>query len=185
MPTTEHGDHPADTLSPAVPDDVEELTAEVLELAARRDVKLATAESCTGGLLASLLTDVVGKGHCFDRGLVSYSDQSKIDLLGVEPELLRRCGAVSREVAMAMALGMIERSAADIALSVTGFAGRGAYGEEPGLVHFALISRGGLVRPVEEHYGDIGRGNVRVAALRTALRMLKAALQEGRAARPT
>src|SRR3546814_7275302 len=108
---------------------------------------LATAESCTGGLLASLLTDVEGASHAFERGFVVYSEKAKCELLGIQQADITHCGAVSRTVAIAMAKGSIHSSEADIALSITGFAGDG---DEPGLVHFACARRDGYVVQREE-----------------------------------
>lgn len=161
-----------ETLSPAVPNEVEALTAEVLSRAHAAGISIATAESCTGGLLASLLTDVDGLGHCFERGVVSYSNKAKNELLGVPLELIEREGAVSKAVAMEMAQGALDRSEGGIAVSITGFAGRGAPEDEPGLVHFARMSSDGTSVHREEHFGDVGRGQVRVECLRTALEML-------------
>jgi len=165
-----------ETLSPALPDDVERLIHEVLRAACDRELKLVTAESCTGGLLASLLTDVDGCGHAFDRGFVPYTDEAKTETLDVSADLLRRFTAVSAPVAEAMARGALAKSDGDIAVSITGFAGRGAPGEEPGLVHFAVLRRGGEPRLHEAHFGDIGRGPVRLACLRQALTMLREAI---------
>lgn len=162
-----------ETLSSALPDDVEALAPAVLREACDRRLKLVTAESCTGGLLASVLTDVDGLGHAFERGFVTYTDESKMELLDVPPGLLARHGAVSPQVAEAMATGALIRSSGDVAMAVTGFAGRGAPGDEPGLVFFALARRGRPVWTQEAHFGDIGRGPVRLACLRHALRMLR------------
>src|SRR3546814_5451729 len=101
---------------------------------------------------------------------VCSSDLAKCELLGIRSERIEACGAVSREVAVAMAEGAIERSHADIALAVTGYAGAAPPGEEAGLVHFACGRRGGLTAHREEHFGDIGRGPVRIGAIRVALR---------------
>ena len=95
-----------------------------------KGLTIATAESCTGGMLAALLTDIEGAGRAFDRGFVTYSKGSKTELLGIDPELLERNDAVSETVARAMAEGALKRSEADIAISITGFAGPGAPGEE-------------------------------------------------------
>lgn len=165
-----------ETLDATVPPEVSELAEQVLRRAHQAQLSLATAESCTGGLLASLLTDVDGYAHVFERGLVAYSEQSKHELLGVSLDALRVHGAVSEEVARAMAEGALRAAGADLAIAVTGFAGRGAPDEEPGLVHFALARRGGPVRHREEHFGDIGRGAVRLACLRCSLEMLDQAL---------
>lgn len=163
----------AETLSPILPPEIEEAARDVLEIACDSDVMLATAESCTGGLLASLLTDVEGCSHAFDRGFVVYSVEAKCELLGLERQQIERDGAVSRETAVAMAHGALARSQASIALSVTGFAGDG---DEAGLVHFACAGRNGALTHREEHFGDIGRGPVRIASLRVALEMIHHAL---------
>lgn len=173
-----------ETLSAAIPADVEELAAAALRRACDRDVQIATAESCTGGLLASLLTDIDGMGHAFDRGFVTYSEAAKSDLLAVPAELIAREGAVSRQVAVAMAVGALSASDAGIALAITGFAGQGAEGDEPGLVHFACAADGQPTTHREEHFGDIGRGPVRIAALRIALAMIGAALDSRIASDP-
>lgn len=165
-----------ETLSPALPDRVEKLAEQVLSRACEARLKLATAESCTGGLLASLLTDVDGYGHAFDRGFVVYSEAAKCQLLGLAEEQVRRCGAVSREVAVAMAEGALKASDAQMAIAVTGFAGPGAPGDEPGLVHFACARTGRSTAHREEHFGNIGRGGVRIACLETALAMLVEAI---------
>lgn len=165
-----------ETLEPALPSEGERLVTAVLKAACDQELKLVTAESCTGGLLASLLTDVDGYGHAFERGFVTYTDEAKHELLAVPLDLLSRFGAVSAPVAEAMASGALAGSRGDIALAITGFAGRGADGEEPGLVHFALARRGLPVRLHEAHFGDIGRGPVRLACLMHALRMIRDAI---------
>ena len=100
----------AEELEAALPDDICDLAERILAAAKQRDWQIATAESCTGGLLAALFTDVPGYSHVFDRGFVSYSDGAKCDLLGLASEMVENCGAVSREVAEAMAEGALERS---------------------------------------------------------------------------
>ena len=167
----------AETLDPALPNEVLDAAEEVLELAHRKDYSLVTAESCTGGLLAALLTDVPGRSHVFERGFVVYSSEAKCDLLGIAREEVERCGAVSAEVARAMALGALRNARADIALSITGFAGPGGPGDEEGLVHFACARRHGATTHREEHYGPIGRQGVRIEALATALELLLAAVR--------
>lgn len=164
-----------ETLSPALPADVEAAAHALLALASEQKLSLATAESCTGGLLASLLTDVDGIAHVFDRGFVVYSEEAKSDLLGIAAERIDACGAVSREVAIAMAEGAIARSSADIALAITGFAGPAGADDEHGLVHFACATRGSAMRHREKHFGPLGRGGVRIACIRTALEMMAAA----------
>lgn len=171
-------DEDPETLDSALPKEIQERACDVLDLAHDQKLCLATAESCTGGLLAALLTDVKGRGHVFDRGFVSYTNQAKADLLGIPIDTIEEHGAVSRTVALAMAAGAIERSSADVAVSVTGFAGPAGNGNEEGLVHFACARRGGDTCHREEHFGSIGRGGVRIAALEVALAMMEDALHE-------
>lgn len=168
----------AETLSPILPNDIEQMATELLETACARKLMLVTAESCTGGLLSSLLTDMEGSSHAFERGFAVYSETAKCELLDVDQADIDRCGAVSREVALAMAQGAIDRSHADVALAITGYAGAAPKGDEPGLVHFAAARRGGKTIHRVEHFGDIGRGPVRIAALRVALAMMRDALDQ-------
>src|SRR5581483_10478292 len=123
-----------ETLSPVLPNETEEATRRLLQKAAERGLSLATAESCTGGMLASLLTDVQGVAHAFERGFVTYTNEAKNEMLGVPIALIEEKDAVSKEVAIAMAEGALTHSRAQIALAITGFADAGV---EPGLVHFA------------------------------------------------
>ncbi len=159
----------ADTLSPVLPAALEAGVRRLLTKASERDLVLATAESCTGGLLASLLTDVPGVAHVFDRGFVTYSEGAKTDLLGIDPALIAAQGAVSRAVAIAMAEGALARSRANIALAITGFADKG---EEPGLVHFACARAGRRTMHREERFGAIGRGAARIAAIGVGVEMM-------------
>jgi len=160
----------------AVPDRIETAARDLLKTACGKHIAIVTAESCTGGLLASLLTDVEGASRAFERGFVVYSDEAKCELLDIAPATIERCGAVSRETAVAMVRGALQRSNGDVAVSITGFAGPAAPGDEPGLVHFACQRRGGDMTHREEHFGDIGRGPVRLRCLDTALAMLGAAI---------
>jgi nicotinamide-nucleotide amidase len=162
----------SETLSPVLSERIERLTKTLLDAADAADLMLATAESCTGGLLASLLTDIDGAGHVFDRGFVVYSERAKCELLGLAQEQIDHCGAVSRQVAVAMAEGALKGSDAQVAIAITGFAGPGAPGDEPGLVHFACAREGRETTHREEHFGDIGRGGVRLAALEAALELM-------------
>jgi len=159
----------AETLSPVLPNRVEEATRRLLAKACERDIVLATAESCTGGMLASLLTDVPGVAHAFDRGFVTYSEEAKTEMLGVPADLIATQGAVSRPVAIAMAEGALERSRAHITLSITGFADSG---DEPGLVHFACARSGRITAHREAHFGPIGRGGTRIACMEVAIDMM-------------
>lgn len=159
-----------------LPDDVEIAVKSLLRKACDRELTLATAESCTGGLLAALLTDVEGCSHAFERGFITYSDEAKSAMLGINLHLIRERGAVSAEVALAMAQGALARSAADVVLSITGFAGKGGSDDEPGLVYLACARRGQAPMLREEHFGDCGRGTIRVKAVRVALAMMDDAL---------
>lgn len=167
----------AETLSGALPPEVEALAIRLLTLACDRELALASAESCTGGLIASLLTDVDGMGHAFERGFVVYTDEAKAGMLGIARPLIDTHGAVSREVAVAMAEGALAHSRADIVVSVTGFAGPGGPDDEPGLVHFGCARRGRPAFHREEHFGDVGRGKVREQATRVALEMMLEAVE--------
>jgi nicotinamide-nucleotide amidase len=167
----------SETLQPALPDHLDEQADRLMHRICDLKLTIATAESCTGGMLAALLTDIEGAGHGFDRGFVTYTEQSKTDLLGIGPDILKRNEAVSEVVARAMAEGALARSKADLALGVTGFAGP-AGDHEQGLVHMALARRGGHTVHREEHFGAIGRGPVRVNALKVMLNMLEQALRQ-------
>jgi len=138
---------------------------------------LATAESCTGGLVAALITSIAGASSVFERGFVTYTDRAKAECLGVAEALLARHGAVSAEVASAMATGVLAHSQAHIAVAITGIAGpSGGSPEKPvGLVHLALARRNGGLVEVEKRFGDIGRAAVRLASVETALDLLFAA----------
>lgn len=166
----------AETLDPILPRKVQDRAENVLKAADAQHLKLATAESCTGGLLAALLTDVRGLGHVFDRGFVVYAKQAKCDLLGIAREKVDSCGAVSEEIAREMAQGALRRSDADVAVAITGFAGPAGQDDEEGLVHFACARRGGDTCHREEHFGAIGRDGVRIGALDVALQMLEQGL---------
>ncbi len=153
------------------------LSAQFLDLARARGVRLATAESCTGGLIAAALTEVAGASDVFERGFVTYSNQAKIDMLGVRRETLDVYGAVSEEVAAEMAMGALARSQATLAVSVTGIAGPGGSEHKPeGRVCFGLAVNG-QPAPIETvDFGAIGRTGVRQAAVRHALNLLISAL---------
>ncbi|WP_120717685.1 CinA family protein [Tsuneonella amylolytica] len=162
----------AETFESAIPHATAARAKAVVDRAHDRGMSLASAESCTGGMLAALLTDIRGRSHVFECGFVSYSDRAKTDLLGVDAAILATDGAVSKAAAIAMATGALDRSRADIAVSITGFAGPGAPDDEEGLVHFACVVRDGRCNHREEHFGPIGRPGVRIAALDVALAML-------------
>ncbi len=151
----------------------------LLDMARSRKLRLVTAESCTGGLVAAALTDIPGSSDVFDRGFVTYSNAAKHDMLGVPPRLIEAHGAVSAEVARAMALGALEISLGDIAVAVTGVAGPGGgTTEKPvGLVHFACARRGGGVDQVERRFGPLPRAEIRAASVAQALDMMVAAAE--------
>ena len=155
------------------------LRAERLLAAARaRDVRLATAESCTGGLVAALLTEIPGSSEVVERGFVTYSNAAKSEMLGVPADLIRRHGAVSPEVACAMAEGALVNSAADFAVAVTGVAGPGggSAAKPVGLVEFACAARDGATILLTERYGDLGRSQIRLTAIATALSLFERAV---------
>ncbi len=139
---------------------------------------VSTAESCTGGLIAGALTEISGSSAVVDRGFVTYTNSAKIEILGVQAETLSRFGAVSEETARQMVHGALFRSRAEIAVAVTGIAGPGGgSAEKPvGLVHLATKSRAGTLIHRKMLYGDIGRSEVRLATIRTALEMVRSLL---------
>ncbi len=140
-------------------------------------LKAATAESCTGGLIAGLLTEIPGSSAALERGFVVYSNEAKQELLGVPAATIANHGAVSEATARAMAEGALKRSRADVALSVTGIAGPdgGTPTKPVGLVNFACARRGSATVAREERFGDIGREAIRLASVRIGLEMLEAA----------
>jgi nicotinamide-nucleotide amidase len=139
-------------------------------------LKVATAESCTGGLVAGALTEIAGSSDVVDRGFVTYSNDAKEAMLGVPPATLARHGAVSAETAAAMAVGALEKSSADIVVAITGIAGPGGGTQQKpvGLVHFAAASRDGRNLARERRYGDVGRQSVREQSVAEALDLLAA-----------
>jgi nicotinamide-nucleotide amidase len=147
-------------------------------LAVRSRAVVSTAESCTGGMVAAAITDVPGSSQVFDRGFVTYSNAAKQAMLGVRPETLAAHGAVSQEVAREMAEGALARSAATLAVAVTGIAGPGGSGLKPeGRVCFALAAQGAPTRSETVDFGALGRATVRARARDHALGMLCAALR--------
>lgn len=153
---------------------IDDLAQRVLTAARARRWMIATAESCTGGMIATALTDIAGSSDVFERGFVTYAYAAKTDLLGVPQALMARHGAVSAEVAVAMAEGALRNSPADLVVSVTGVAGPGGgtMDKPVGLVWFASARRGEPARAMERRFGDLGRARVREAATRTALELL-------------
>jgi nicotinamide-nucleotide amidase len=155
--------------------------AALLDRLRAQGLRLATAESCTGGLIAALFTEIAGSSDVVERGFVTYSNAAKTELLGVADDLLTRHGAVSEPVARAMVQGALAHSHADIAVSVTGVAGPGGGTDAKpvGLVHIAALRKGGEILHQECRFGAIGRGPIRVASVEVALQLIS------RAARPS
>lgn len=147
----------------------EDRATRLLDAARRRGWQLATAESCTGGLVAGALTDIPGSSDVVDRGFVTYSNAAKTEMLGVPPDLIAAYGAVSEPVARAMAEGARAASATDLAIAITGVAGPGASEAKPeGLVWFAVATARGT-RTERRDFGPLGRQRVRARAVETAL----------------
>jgi len=161
------------------PPDTLSLARQVIHLYAEQKKRIVTAESCTGGLVAAALTDVPGASAVFERGFISYSNDAKIDVLGILPEMLDQYGTVSAEVAEAMAKGALEYSHADVAVSVTGIAGpKGGTPSKPvGLVFFGLATRDGIQFHLRcEFSGD--RDSIRAQSREEALKLLLSAIKE-------
>ncbi len=158
-----------------LPPDIEEAARTLLDLCKAKKLTIATAESCTGGLVAGALTEIPGSSAVVERGFVTYTNLSKQQMLGVPVDTLEQFGEVSRETAEAMAKGALAHSPASISVAITGIAGpSGATPNKPvGLVHFAAASRGGRLIHHEARYGDIGRSNVRHQSVLQALSMLR------------
>jgi nicotinamide-nucleotide amidase len=158
--------------------DLQKRAATLIEAYTERGWKVATAESCTGGLVAGLLTDIPGSSSVVERGFVTYSNEAKSELLGVSSDLIALQGAVSEAVARAMAEGALARSHADVTVAITGIAGPGgATATKPvGLVHFALAARDRPTVHLERRYGDLGRSTVRLMATADAVGLLEMAL---------
>lgn len=154
--------------------EIERLAEAILAAARAKGWTITTAESCTGGLVAAALTDIAGSSDVFHRGVVTYSNQAKTALLGVPSGLFPSVGAVSADVARAMAEGALAGSGAQVAVGVTGIAGPGGgSADKPvGLVWFGLARKGAATITQEMRFGDLGRGPVRMAAVRTALDLL-------------
>ncbi|WP_158811340.1 CinA family protein [Beijerinckia sp. L45] len=147
----------------------------LLALYRKHRLTIVTAESCTGGLVAGVITAIPGSSTVFERGFVTYSNEAKADSLGIPLDFIERYGAVSQEVARAMAVGALDNSRADVAIAVTGIAGPGGgTAEKPvGLVHFACARRDGGAQAVERRYGALSRSEIRTASVSMALKMLR------------
>jgi nicotinamide-nucleotide amidase len=156
------------------PEDILALAQTIVADFTAKGRMVATAESCTGGLIAGALTEIPGSSSVVDRGFVTYTNAAKMEMLGVQEQTLARFGAVSKETALQMAHGALFRSHADLAVAVTGIAGPGGgSAEKPvGLVHLAAKARNGALIHHEMRYGDIGRDKVRLATVKKALEML-------------
>lgn len=157
---------------------------EVLRLARGAGLLIVTAESCTGGLVSAALTEVPGSSDAMDRGFVTYSNAAKTDLLGVPADLIDRCGAVSEEVARAMAEGALRAAKAGVSVSVTGVAGPGGGTDRKpvGLVHFAAARSGRPTIARERRFGDLGRAEIRRRSVLVALELLAEAAGKTEAA---
>src|SRR6201993_2686424 len=154
--------------------DARTIARTLLDLCRSRRMTVATAESCTGGLVAGTLTDIPGSSDVIDRGFVTYSNDAKRRMLGASATTLLTFGAVSKETATQMAVGALERAGVDLAVSITGIAGPGGAtpGKPVGLVHFAVAARDGRIVHREVRFGAIGRSTVRQRSVVEALRML-------------
>jgi nicotinamide-nucleotide amidase len=156
------------------PSDLVQSARLLLDDAQARGIKIATAESCTGGLVAALLTEIAGSSAVVERAFVVYSNSAKQEMLGVPGDMIADFGAVSEPVARALAEGALHESRANLSVAITGIAGPGGgTGMKPvGLVHFASARENRAIRHEEHRFGDIGREQVRLEAVRVALRML-------------
>jgi nicotinamide-nucleotide amidase len=156
------------------PQPILDVSARLLAEARGKGLHIATAESCTGGLIAGALTAISGSSDVFDRGTVAYANQAKTDMLGVSAHLLKQHGAVSAEVARAMADGALANSTADIAVSCTGIAGPGGgSAEKPvGLVYLAVARKNRKTRHIECRFGEISRHEIRTRTVVTGLQLL-------------
>lgn len=156
------------------PGEIEALAQQIVRDFTARGHMISTAESCTGGLIAGALTDITGSSAVVDRGFVTYTNDAKMDMLGVASDTLEAFGAVSKETALQMAHGALYRSRAEFSVAVTGIAGPGggSAAKPVGLVHLAAKRRYGGILHREMRYGDIGRDQVRLGTVKTALEML-------------
>ena len=166
---------------PLFPADLLRGAEALLDVARSTGVRIVTVESCTGGLVAALLTEIAGSSDVVERGFVTYSNSAKTEAVGVASELIERHGAVSEPVARAMAEGALAASPAELAIAITGVAGPGGgSAEKPvGFVWFATSRRDGETRALNRRFGDLGRSQVRLEAVRTALRLLSEGLRAG------
>jgi nicotinamide-nucleotide amidase len=168
-----------------IDDDIVDAAKRLLDICKRKRLTVATAESCTAGLVAGTLTEIPGVSSILDRGFITYSNQAKQDMVGVSAATLTAHGAVSRQTAEEMARGALAHAPVDLAVSVTGIAGPdGGSAEKPvGLVHFGAAARSGKLIHAERRFGNLGRSEIRKLSVLQAFRMLHE-LAEGEAARP-
>jgi len=153
--------------------DLINLSQSVQDLATEKKIRVVTAESCTGGLVGGLLTELAGSSNFFERGFVTYSNHAKLEILGVSGAVIRTFGAVSPHCAHAMADGALKNSHAQLAVAITGVAGPGAHGPKPeGYVCFATAMKDAETLTREEHFGALGRSKVRLASVKVAMQML-------------
>ncbi|TCD05246.1 CinA family protein [Erythrobacteraceae bacterium CFH 75059] len=174
----------AEVLDAVLEPGAREQAQRVIERVRDAELRLATAESCTAGLLAAVLTDVEGCGHVFDRGFVTYELTAKCDMLDLPEEIVQHNAAVNEAVARLMAERTLARSEAHIAIGITGFAGPCEEDQEEGLVFIGCAAQDRETQVREEHFGEIGRAAVRAKALAAAFEMIAeatAALQQRRA----
>ena len=159
--------------------DMTSRAAALLDAYREKGLKIATAESCTGGLVAALLTEISGSSAVVERGFVTYSNEAKTELIGVPADLIATHGAVSEPVARAMAEGALAHSRADVAVGITGVAGPtgGTAAKPVGLVHFGLARKGAPTIHLERRYGDLGRETIRRRAVADALSLLEQAIR--------
>lgn len=163
------------SLAGMFPDRLKNMALLVMDDARQRRLKITTAESCTGGLLSGLFTELAGSSDVFERGYVTYSNRAKQDVLGVPGDLLADYGAVSEAVARAMAEGALQESRANVSVAITGIAGPGGgTAMKPvGTVHIACARENRAIIHNLHEYGDIGRSEVRLATLESALEILR------------
>ncbi len=163
-------------------DDLAPLANDVLDELKAQGKMIATAESCTGGLICAALTEIAGSSAVVDRGFVTYSNEAKTELIGVSADLIAREGAVSKDVAIAMAEGALERSNGDISVSVTGIAGPGGGSDQKpvGTVHIAVAAAGKTTQHFHCWFADHGRQFIRLETVKTALASVLNALKEAK-----
>lgn len=167
-----------DIIDAILPSQSRDLAKRTLHRMSDANLRVATAESCTAGLLAAVMTNVEGCGHVFDRGFVTYELTAKCDMLGLAENIVQDNDAVNKEVALAMADAALAKSIADIAIGITGFAGKCEDDQEEGLVFIGLAAKGRETVYREEHYGAKGRDEIRQAALHSAFEMIDEALDD-------